>query len=144
METLSTILVFCEWNPSVIGGSPHKGQVMRSLWWFLCYQPKQVRARHLFFPQLGSRTTIKYHGLVRNRNLLGHDHDILFWHLYNNKRKQNIWENIYMFACFFISGFTVSEAHCRMINHQCSCLEVVLFTSIIHFYVNYQEYISNR
>ena len=44
---------------------------------------------------------------------------------------------------FFISGFTVPEARCRMINHQCSCLEVVLFTSFIHFYVNYQEYISN-
>ena len=49
-----------------------------------------------------------------------------------------------MFACFFISGFTVPEARCHMINHQCSCLEVVLFTSIIHFYVDYQEYISNR
>ena len=35
------------------------------------------RARHLFFPQLGSRTTIKQYGLVRNRNLLGHDDNIL-------------------------------------------------------------------
>ena len=35
------------------------------------------RARHLFFPQLGSRKTIKQYGLVRNRDLLGHDNDIL-------------------------------------------------------------------
>ena len=34
-------------------------------------------ARHLFFPQLGSRTTIKQYGLVRNRNLLGH-YEIFF------------------------------------------------------------------
>ena len=33
----------------------------------------RARARHLFFPQLGSRTAIKQYGLVRNRNLLGHD-----------------------------------------------------------------------
>ena len=32
------------------------------------------RARRLFFPQLGSRTTIKQYRLVRNRNLLGHDY----------------------------------------------------------------------
>ena len=32
------------------------------------------RARRLFFPQLGSRTTIKPHRLVRNRNQLGHDY----------------------------------------------------------------------
>ena len=36
-----------------------------------------IRARHLLFPQLGSRTTIKQYGLVRNRNLLGHDDNIL-------------------------------------------------------------------
>ena len=60
-------------------------------------------------------------------------------------RKENkyLGEHIYVFF-FFISGFTVPEARCRMRNHQCSCLEVVLFTSIIRFYVNYQEYISNR
>ena len=38
---------------------------------------KTRRARHLLFPQLGSRTTIKQYGLVRNRNLLGHDDNIL-------------------------------------------------------------------
>ena len=46
----------------------------------LIIQVKQLwvpRARHLFFPQLGSRTTIKKYGLVRNRNLLGHDDNIL-------------------------------------------------------------------
>ena len=41
------------------------------------FQELLPRARHLFFPQLGSRTTIKQYGLVRNRNLLGHDDDIL-------------------------------------------------------------------
>ena len=35
-----------------------------------------TRARHLFLPQLGSRTTIKQYRLVRNRNLLGHDDNI--------------------------------------------------------------------
>ena len=35
------------------------------------------RARHLYFPQLVRRTTIKQYGLVRNRNLLGHDDNIL-------------------------------------------------------------------
>ena len=37
------------------------------------------RARHLFFPQLGSRTTIKQNGLDRNRNLLGHSDNFLIF-----------------------------------------------------------------
>ena len=37
----------------------------------------RFRARQLFLPQLGSRTTIKQCGLVRNRNLLGHYDNIL-------------------------------------------------------------------
>ena len=47
----------------------------------------RVRARHLFFPQLGRRTTIKQHGLVRNRNLLGHNDNILFF-VFVIKKKQ--------------------------------------------------------
>ena len=71
------------------------------------------RARRLFFPQLGSRTTIQPYKLVRNRNLLGHDYII----------------------CIFIliSRFTVPEARCHIINHRCSSLEVVLFISV-HFF----------
>ena len=49
------------------------------------------RARHLFFPQLGRRTTIKQHGLVRNRNLLGHNNDILFF-VFVMKKKTNRWK----------------------------------------------------
>ena len=39
-----------------------------------------------------------------------------------------------MFIFYF--RITVSEAHCRMINPQCSCIEEVLFTSI-HFDVTW-------
>ena len=40
----------------------------------------KFRARRLFFPQLGIRTTIKQYGLVRNRNLLGHNDNILYFY----------------------------------------------------------------
>ena len=44
------------------------------IWWL---RARLHRVRHLLFPQLGSRTTIKQYGFVRNRNLLGHDDNIL-------------------------------------------------------------------
>ena len=48
------------------------------------------RARHLFFPQLGRRTTIKQHGLVRNRNLLGHNDNILYFVFVMKKKKKSV------------------------------------------------------
>ena len=58
------------------------------------------RARHLFFPQLGRRTTIKQHGLVRYRNLLGHNDNILFFCICNEKKK--IGENFdHLYVYFF-------------------------------------------
>ena len=57
----------------------------------------QIRARHLFFPQLVRRTTTKQYGLVRNRNLLGHDRNILRF------SKKKIWENCISVYSFFIS-----------------------------------------
>ena len=38
----------------------------------------KLQGSTLIFPQLRSRTTMKQYGLVRNRNLLGHDDNILF------------------------------------------------------------------
>ena len=76
-----------------------------------------IRARHLFFPQLVRRTTIKQYGLVRNRNLLGHDKNILPF------SKKNRGE---LYICIFILYFkiTVSEAHCHIMNNWCSSLKV--------------------
>ena len=69
-----------------------------------------TRARHLFFLQLVHRTTIKRYGLVRNRNLLGHDDNILPF------SEKNPGE---LYICIFNSYFTITvfEAHCHIINH---------------------------
>ena len=98
----------------------------------------KYRARRLFFPQLGSRTTIKHYGLVRNKNLLGHDDDTIF---YNEKitNREELWSS----ACLLFNfRITVSETYCHMINHWCSCLEVVFIS--VHFDWRHrdQEYIS--
>ena len=97
METFSALLAICAGNSPGTGDWPQK-PVTRSFavffdvrpnkqlskqswrWWFETLSPslwRHRRARHLFFPQLGSRTTIKQYGLVRNRNLLGQDDNIL-------------------------------------------------------------------
>ena len=83
----------------------------------------QGRARRLFlFSNLGSRTTIKQYGLVRNRHLLGHD-DNNFLHWKNNK------SGIILIICMFTFYFriTVSEAPCHIINQWCPSLEKVFF-----------------
>ena len=64
-------------------------------------QPTGLRARRLFFPQLGSRTTIKQHGLVRNRNLLGHNDNILFFLLFKMKKLQT--GKNFDHLCFYLS-----------------------------------------
>ena len=94
------------------------------------------RARHLFFPQLDSRTTIKQYGLVRNRNLLGHDNNILPFSI------KKIGEN-YIYICIFNFYFkiTVSEAHYHTINHWYSSLEVVFFYFCPFWRHRDQEYI---
>ena len=57
------------------------------------------RARHLFIIQLGSRTTIKQYGLVRNRNLLGHDDSILPFSIKSRRE---------MYICIFIFYFKIT------------------------------------
>ena len=82
------------------------------------------RARHLFFPQLGSRTTIKQYGLVRNRNVLGHYDKILPFSI-NNRGELYISIFNFLFQDY-------CDAHCHIINHWCSSLECVfLFLSIL-------------
>ena len=54
------------------------------------------RARHLFLPQLGSRTTIKQYRLVRNRNLLGHD-DNIFCCYEKIQKSGEIWSYVSLF-----------------------------------------------
>ena len=75
------------------------------------------RARHLFFPQLVRRTTIKQYGLVRNRNPLGHDDDILPFSKKNRRE-------LYICIFNFYIKITVSESHCHILNHWCSSVEV--------------------
>ena len=83
-----------------------------------------VRARHLFLPQLGSRTTIKQYGLVRNRNLLGHYDNILPFSI---KNRGELYISIFN---FLFQDYC--EAHCHIINHWCSSLECFfLFLSIL-------------
>ena len=60
-----------------------------------------IRARHLFFPQLGSRTTIKQYGLVRNRNLLEHDDNILPF----SKKKSG--RTVYLYIYFLFQDYCV-------------------------------------
>ena len=79
----------------------------------------------LNFPQLGSRTTIKQNGLVRNRNLLGHDDNILPFSTKNRGE-------LYICISNFYFKITVSEAHCHIIDHWCS-LEVAFFFISVHF-----------
>ena len=82
------------------------------------------RARHLFFPQLGSRTTIKQYGLVRNRNLLGHYDKILPFSI---KNRGELYISIFNFL--FQDN---CDAHCHIIHHWCSSLECVFsFLSIL-------------
>ena len=59
------------------------------------------RARHLFFPQLVRRTTIKQYGLVRNRNLLGHDYNILHF----SKKKSG--RAVYLYIQFLFQDYCV-------------------------------------
>ena len=86
--------------------------------------PEGNRARHLSFPQLDSRTTIKQYGLVRNRNLLGHDDNILPFSTKNRGE---------LYICIFNFYFkiTVSEAHCHIIDHWSSLEVAFCFLSIL-------------
>ena len=80
------------------------------------------RARHLFLPQLGSRTTIKQYRLVRNRNLLGHDYNIFCCY----EKIQKSGRNLIICIFILISRFTRSG--------------VVYFCPFWHH--RYQEYIQ--
>ena len=79
------------------------------------------RARHLFFPQLGSRTTIKQYRLVRNRKILGHDYIFVAM-----KKIQKSGRNLIICIFILISRFTRSG--------------VVYFCPFWHH--RYQEYIQ--
>ena len=66
------------------------------------------RARHLFFPQLGSRTTLKQYGLLRIRDLVGHNDNILIFAFV----KKKIGENFeHLCVSFFYFRIIVFEAH---------------------------------
>ena len=95
--------------------------------------PGGLRARHLFFRQLGSRTTIKQYGLVRSRNLLGHGDNILPFSI------KKIRGELYICIFNFYFKITVSETHCHIINHSCSSLEFFFCPFWRH---RDQEYIS--
>ena len=91
------------------------------------------RARHLLFPQLGSRTTIKQYGLVRNRNLLGHYDNILPFSI---KNRGELYISIFN---FLFQDYC--EAHCHIINHWCSSLECFFYVCPFWRHRD-QEYIS--
>ena len=82
---------------------------------FLC------RAGHLFFPQLGSRTTIKQYGLVRNRNLLGYDNDMLPFSI-----KKNLGN------CISVCLIFISRLLC--LKHTAPCKSLVFFSRSCVFY----------
>ena len=65
------------------------------------HQLDRFRARHLFFPQLVRRTTIKQYGLVRNRNLLGHDDNILPF------SKKQSGRTVYLYIQFLFQDYCV-------------------------------------
>ena len=108
--------------------------------WWLIYS-KQSRARRLFFPELGSRTTIKQYGLVRNLNLLGHNDNDIFFGICNGKNNKLVRTLI---ICMFTFYYTIAvfEARFHIINHLCSCLEVVLFIPVNFWCHGEQDYIS--
>ena len=75
----------------------------RSHWWIqtgVTVRKRSIyRARHLFFPQLGSRTTIKQYGLVRNRNLLGQDDNIHPFSIKKSGRTVSVYLSLFQDYC---------------------------------------------
>ena len=101
----------------------------------------EFRARRLFFPQLDSRTTIKKYGLVRNRNLLGHNENILFFaFVMKNEQIENNFNHPYVI--FFFHNYCVWST---LLENKSL---VLLSTSGIAYFWQFwchmgQEYISN-
>ena len=94
------------------------------------------RARRLFFPQLGSRTTIKQYGLVRNQNLLGHNDKLPFFAFAMKNNKSGInFDHLYTYIFYFrIAVSEHAETCSHIINDWCSfpgkcCLFLSIFTS---------------
>ena len=101
-----------------------------------CYKMCWCRARRLFFPHLGSRTTIKQYGLVRNQNLLGHNDKLpLFAFAMKNNKSGINFDHLYTYIFYFrIAVSEHAETCSHIINDWCSfpgkcCLFLSIFTS---------------